>query len=1013
VHSAAYEPTERRRVALGRDFPADAGSCYGALAMTWRRTAAFFGLGAVLCGAGGALAFGPVVRARAEAAAGRRGLAIEVGAVRPRWGGLVLRQVTVRAKELPSLWVELDEVRVDATVGGRVEAVTVLGGQVHANGTIAALRQEVDAFAAARAKGPAASPPAGTPKTAMKLTMSGLSVFWKGGADGEAVLQRVQLSRDEAGVKASVGEGKLVGPVGLGLDTGGVLVLVEDGAMGLGRDEAAVHGYRLTSLTSKRLAVTLPSAPDSAEPSLPAAPASAASPRRPPGNAAKTKDATTEVLAAKPTDSGRFSPALVARAKRAAEKAHALARTATSLLPADATIALDGVEASFSASGKPMHIGPHRLTIRAAPERLDVQLTPGVPLPGRPPLALEASIPTESTGEISVGLRGGPIPLSVLGLKEGDGGLLDVEHGTVEANGRVTLSADADVVKIEGGGAVGELSVRHRALSTEPIRGLSASFHLDGELALDGSHLRIDRGELDVGSVHATLSGEVFRNEKGNKVRLSYAVPLAACQGLLDALPQGLAPKLAGMKMTGMLAVKGAVAFDGQNPVDQPEVSLDVINECRVSYAPPEVAIARFRKPFQHQVYGPDGTKTEITSGPGSPGWVPSMGISRFMEGAIRVCEDGRFRTHRGFDFEAIRNSIRENVKAGRFVRGASTVTMQTVKNIWLDRDKTLGRKLSEAVLTVYLEQEATKDEILELYLNDIEFGPMIYGIGPAAQHYFRTSPADLSLSQALYLASILPSPNKVHFGAGGRLTPGRAKYLWMLMKTMERRHLIDSVELADGLREVPVFGQSAPQRSGPEPGEIDPNEAGPLSPPDEGGLFLPLGAELGEKSAEPRARLVGENVRDDLEAVVQPEIVANREQRADGARLRVTCSVDDAADTRVDEGPGAHRARLERDDEGGVRQSPRPAFLGCSTERDDFCVPRRIASLFADILAGREQTSVVVQHDGANRHVSPGGCFVCGGQRQPHGGCPGGLEGTVGFACFGGVVHRGLSAPG
>jgi hypothetical protein len=978
--------------------------------MTWRRTAAFFGLGAALLGAGGAVAFGPLVRNKAEDVAHRRGFEVQIGTVRPRWGGLVLRNVSVGARELPSVRIVLDEVRVSATAGGVVEAVTVQGGQVHVDATVATLRSELAAFGAARAKtaGAVEGSAGADTQTSPKLTIAGLAVFWNGGADGEATLQRVQIARDRAGVSATIGEGKVVGAFGFGAEGAPVAVAVEEGAVSLARDATAAHGYRLTSLTSKRLAVQVPTLPGSAD--APAVPASASAAPVLPDKTAKIKEKWAESREAAPKrgEHGRLSPELVARVKRAAEQAHDLARAASTVLPPDATIALDGVEASFTASGKPMHIGPHRLTVRAAPERLDIQLTPGVPVPGRPPLALEATIPTEGTGEISVGLRGGPIPLSVLGLQEGDGGLLDVEHGTLEANGRVTLSAAADVVKIEGGGAVGQLSLRHRALSTEAVRGLSASFHLDGELALDGSHLRIDRGELDVGAVHTTLSGEVFRGEKGNKVKLSYALPLAACQGLLDALPPGLAPKLAGMKMTGMLAVKGAVAFDGTNPVDQPEVSLDVINECRVTYAPPEIALARFRKPFQHQVYGPDGSKSEITSGPGSPTWVPSMGISRFMEGAIRVCEDGRFRTHRGFDFEAIRNSIRENVKAGRFVRGASTVTMQTVKNIWLDRDKTLGRKLSEAVLTVYLEQEATKDEILELYLNDIEFGPMIYGIGPAAQHYFHTSPAELSLSQALYLASILPSPNKVHFGAGGRLTPGRAKYLWTLMKTMERRHLIDSVELADGLREVPVFGQPAPHRSGPEPGEIE--GADPLGPVDDGGLLLPLGAELGEEGPEPPSRLVRQHVGDHLEAVVQAGIVADREQRAHRAGLRVARAVDHTADASIHQGPGAHRAGLERDDERGAGQPPRASLLGCSPERDDLRVPGWIAGLFTNILPGREQRAVFVEHDGADGDIPPRGRFVSRSQGQLHRGGPGRHEER---GCFVRFVHRGLSAAG
>ena len=126
---------------------------------------------------------------------------------------------------------------------------------------------------------------------------------------------------------------------------------------------------------------------------------------------------------------------------------------------------------------------------------------------------------------------------------------------------------------------------------------------------------------------------------------------------------------------------------------------------------------------------------------------MPLSAISKFMEVAVLTTEDGGFHRHHGFDHEAIRNSIRENLRRRKFVRGASTISMQLAKNLYLDRGKNLSRKLQEAVLTMYLEQELTKEQILELYLNVVEFGPLIYGIGPAARYYFDASAPPISRS--------------------------------------------------------------------------------------------------------------------------------------------------------------------------------------------------------------------------------------------------------------------------
>jgi membrane peptidoglycan carboxypeptidase len=234
--------------------------------------------------------------------------------------------------------------------------------------------------------------------------------------------------------------------------------------------------------------------------------------------------------------------------------------------------------------------------------------------------------------------------------------------------------------------------------------------------------------------------------------------------------------------------------------------------------------VERFRKPFRRTAYDANGRAVEIETGPGTPDWVPGAHISRFMEAAVLTTEDGGFPRHHGFDHEAIRNSIRENLRKKKFVRGASTISMQLAKNLYLDRGKNLSRKLQEAVLTMYLEQELTKEQIMELYLNVVEFGPMVYGVGPAAHNYFSTSAHDLSLGQSLYIASIMPNPKGQHFGAGGAVSAGWMAYLQKLMKIARDRHRITDEEMEEGLRETVIRGSPAPQRSGrPVTGPIDP----------------------------------------------------------------------------------------------------------------------------------------------------------------------------------------------
>ena len=140
--------------------------------------------------------------------------------------------------------------------------------------------------------------------------------------------------------------------------------------------------------------------------------------------------------------------------------------------------------------------------------------------------------------------------------------------------------------------------------------------------------------------------------------------------------------------------------------------------------------------------------------------WVPYDEISPQVFKAVIAAEDARFCQHYGFEFGAILDAWRSN-KKGRGLRGASTISMQTAKNLFLWPGRDPLRKVVEGYFTVLLELFWDKRRILEVYVNIIEFGPGIYGIEAAAQNYYKKSAKDLTAAEAARLASVLPNPRK------------------------------------------------------------------------------------------------------------------------------------------------------------------------------------------------------------------------------------------------------------
>lgn len=141
--------------------------------------------------------------------------------------------------------------------------------------------------------------------------------------------------------------------------------------------------------------------------------------------------------------------------------------------------------------------------------------------------------------------------------------------------------------------------------------------------------------------------------------------------------------------------------------------------------------------------------------------FVPLAEISPNLQHAVVAAEDGRFRQHHGFDWIEMQKVLEDDVKRERVGRGGSTITQQLVKNLFLTTERSFVRKGVESSLVPLMEALLTKDRILELYLNVIEWGPGIYGAEAASEHYYHTKASNLTREQSARLAAIIPAPLK------------------------------------------------------------------------------------------------------------------------------------------------------------------------------------------------------------------------------------------------------------
>jgi len=182
--------------------------------------------------------------------------------------------------------------------------------------------------------------------------------------------------------------------------------------------------------------------------------------------------------------------------------------------------------------------------------------------------------------------------------------------------------------------------------------------------------------------------------------------------------------------------------------------------------------------------------------------WSPLEEINRDLIYTVVMGEDASYFEHRGINYDALVNAFAENIKRRKFVYGASTISQQVVKNLFLYSSKTFIRKLKELMITRRMEDGFSKNQILEIYLNIAEFGPDIFGVHRASAYYFKKKPRQINAAEGAFLALMLPSPKKYHHSIfrNKYLSRRHRKKIRRILKDMLYKELISPEQYQDYL---------------------------------------------------------------------------------------------------------------------------------------------------------------------------------------------------------------------
>ncbi|MFV5690938.1 transglycosylase domain-containing protein [Flavobacterium sp. LT1R49] len=354
------------------------------------------------------------------------------------------------------------------------------------------------------------------------------------------------------------------------------------------------------------------------------------------------------------------------------------------------------------------------------------------------------------------------------------------------------IDKDGDELRIDGFMAIANLKVNHPKIANKDVVIKNAKF--DYRFLLGSDFISIDSTstvQFNKVKFHPYIA---YETEEDTIYKLKVAIPKMKAQDFISSLPDGLFTHFQGMEAEGNFDYNLNFIFNKNKPNQLVfDSKLNKENLKITKYG--EANLNKLNGEFTYRALIKNILQRPVLVGSANPNYTPLDQISPYLRKCVLTTEDPSFFSHHGFISEAFKQSIVKNIKTKKFSRGASTISMQLIKNVFLTREKTVSRKLEEILLVYILENNriVSKERMLEVYFNIIEWGPNVYGIGEASRFYFQKSPSELNLNECLYLARIIPSPRKFmyQFNDQGMLKDFAVKQESFLTNIMFRRGLL------------------------------------------------------------------------------------------------------------------------------------------------------------------------------------------------------------------------------
>ena len=340
-------------------------------------------------------------------------------------------------------------------------------------------------------------------------------------------------------------------------------------------------------------------------------------------------------------------------------------------------------------------------------------------------------------------------------------GAVALARGRLSGEVEAVVSADFSHALLRFNFGASGLVFEGERLALEPLGPISAKARGDLVWGKGGRRLQLEDGQVELfGALPVALAAEVNFG-RGLPFSVSAHTEAVDFGKLVDSLPTALAPGADAPRPPGAFSAR--LGLSGQLGRPESWVVDAALNLAGLREASRRAKVVGLRAPFAFHPEVSAGKPPAIQVGPGGRDFVPFAELPEHVVRAVTTSEDGGFFSHQGFEFDELKNAFAEGARAGKVVRGGSTITQQLAKNLYLSREKTLARKGREAFLTVALEATVPKQRLLEIYLNIVEWGPGLWGIGPAARHWFGKDARSLTPKEAAFLASILPNPVLYH----------------------------------------------------------------------------------------------------------------------------------------------------------------------------------------------------------------------------------------------------------